>query len=168
MDQHVDSYRFLSGLTKRLLQTWVTLEPARPIPWTPLPRPLAACTVALLSSAGLALKTDQPFDQEGERRDPWWGDPTHRVIPVEATEREVAMYHLHVDPAPVAQDLNCLFPLQRLRELAAEGVIGRAAPHHYAIMGYLLQPEALLTQTLPAILARLRAEAVDLVVLAPA
>jgi hypothetical protein len=51
------------------------------IPWTPLSKPLADSTVALLSSVGLALKTDRPFDQEGERRNPWWGDPSYRILP---------------------------------------------------------------------------------------
>jgi hypothetical protein len=45
----------------------------------------------LLSSAGIALKDDQPFDQEGERQNPWWGDPTYRVLPKTATEKDVRL-----------------------------------------------------------------------------
>jgi len=47
----------------------------RPIPWTPLRRALEQCTIALLSTAGVALRGDKPFDQERERKNPWWGDP---------------------------------------------------------------------------------------------
>jgi D-proline reductase (dithiol) PrdB len=164
----VDSYRFLDGLTKRMTKTWARAETPRPIPWTPLTKPLADCTVALLSSAGIALKTDRPFDQEGERRNPWWGDPSYRIIPAGASESDVRLYHMHIDPEYAMRDLNCLFPLQRLAELAQAGEIGRVAPRHYSIMGYLLEPEQLLHETAPAIIANLAEDRVDAVVLAPA
>ncbi len=168
MAKTVDSKRFLSGITKRLVKSWIKLETPREIPWTPLTKPLSDCTVALISSGGLALKTDRPFDQEGERQNPWWGDPSYRVIPRTATEEDVNIYHLHVDPTFVTQDLNCLLPLQRLAEMEAAGEIGRAAPSHYSFMGYTVQPEALLEESTPAIIGHLQHEAVDVVLLIPA
>ena len=60
----VDSYRFISGITKRMIRSWISMERPREIPWTPLARPLSDCTVSLISTAGIALKTDRPFDQE--------------------------------------------------------------------------------------------------------
>ena len=164
----VDSYRYVSGITKRMLRTWVEMEQPRPIPWTPLRKPLSECKVALLSSAGAALTCDRPFDQEGERRNPWWGDPSYRVLPADATEKDVRLYHLHIDPRPAGQDLNCLFPLARLKELARLGEIGAAAEQHFSIMGYILQPETLLQVTTPLIIRDLRAERADVVVLVPA
>ena len=101
MIETVDSYRYLNGLTKRLVKSWIKLEEPREIPWTPLSKPLSGCTVAMISTGGLALKTDRPFDQEGERQNPWWGDPSYRCIPRTATEEDVSLYHLHVDPRPV-------------------------------------------------------------------
>ena len=142
--KQVDSYRFLDRVTKKLVQTWIELETPRNIPWTPLSRPLEESTVALISSAGLALKTDRPFDQEGERRNPWWGDPSYRILPRTATEADVKLYHLHIHPRVAEQDLNTLLPLQRLLEFEARGEIGRSATHHYSFMGYLLQPQVLL------------------------
>jgi hypothetical protein len=71
MEKTVDSYRYLSGSTKRVAKSWIGMEQPRPMPWTPLARPLSECTVALISSAGVALSGDKPFDQEGERRNPW-------------------------------------------------------------------------------------------------
>src|ERR1043166_9690686 len=38
------------------------------------------------------------FDQEGEKRDPWWGDPSFRAIPLGTTEKDVRLYHMHIDP----------------------------------------------------------------------
>lgn len=168
MDKTVDSYRFIGGLTKRMLKTWVGMEKPRPIPWTPLARPLSDCTVALLSSAGLALKADRPFDQEGERRNPWWGDPSYRRLPHTATEADVHLYHLHVNPCHAQRDLNCLLPLQRLTELEQAGEIGRSAPRHYSMMGYILEPETLLRETVPALIRDLRDDHADVVVLVPA
>ena len=118
MEKTVDSYRFISGITKRMIKSWISMERPREIPWTPLAKPLSECTVSLISSAGIALKTDRPFDQEGERRNPWWGDPSYRILPNTATSQDVRLYHLHIDPSCAEQDLNCLFPLQRLQELA--------------------------------------------------
>ena len=79
VDRKVDSYRFLKGLSRRMIKNWVGLEKPRDIPWTPLHKPLDQCTVALISSAGIALAIDQPFDQEVERRNPWFSDPSFRV-----------------------------------------------------------------------------------------
>ena len=126
----VDSYRFISGITKRMIKSWIGLERPRSIPWTPLAKPLKECTVSLISTAGIALKTDKPFDQEGERRNPWWGDPSYRILPAGATSQDVRVYHQHIDPSYAEQDLNCLFPLQRLEELAQAREIGRSAPKH--------------------------------------
>lgn len=168
MDKQVDSYRFISGITKRMIKNWIGMEKPRPIPWTPLPRPLAGCTVALISSAGIALKTDRPFNQEGERQNPWWGDPSYRILPKAATAQDVRLYHLHIDPRYAEQDLNCLFPLQRLQELEQSGEIGRAALRHYSIMGYILQPAVLLVETTPAIIRNLKEDQVDVVILVPA
>jgi hypothetical protein len=72
MDKTVDSCRFISGITKRMIKWWINMERPREIPWTPRARTLRECTVSLISSAGVALKSDRPFDQEGERRNPWF------------------------------------------------------------------------------------------------
>jgi D-proline reductase (dithiol) PrdB len=168
MDNKVDSYRFINGITKRMIKSWIDMEKPRPIPWTKLSKPLSDCTVALISSAGIALKTDRPFDQEGERKNPWWGDPSFRVLPKTATEQEVRVYHLHIDPCYAEQDLNCLFPLQRLQELEQAGEIGHVAPRHYSVMGYILRPEELLEQTVPSIIRDLREDRADVVILVPA
>ena len=168
MNKQVDSFRFLDYLTKQVVKAWIDRALPQAIPWTPLSKPLADCTVALISSGGIALKTDRPFDQEGERQNPWWGDPSYRVLPNTVTEKDVRVYHLHIDPRYAEQDLNCLFPLQRLQELEQAGEIGRVAERHYSIMGYILQPEELLEQTVPAIIRDLREEHADVVVLVPA
>jgi D-proline reductase (dithiol) PrdB len=167
MTTPIDSFRFLDLVTKQVAKTWIANEPERHIPWTPLQKPLSECTVALISTGGIALRTDTPFDQEGERQNPWWGDPTHRVVPNTATTEEVEIYHLHIDPGFGGRDLNCIFPLQLLSDLAQEGEIGASAPSHYSFMGYQLDPTVLLERTTPEMIAGLMSDAVDLVLLVP-
>lgn len=165
--KQVDSYRFLDGMTKKLVKSWIGFETQREIPWTPLSKPLDECTVALVSSAGLALKTDQPFDQEGERQNPWWGDPSYRVIPRTTEAEELKLYHLHIHPRLVEQDLNTIFPLPRLLELERRGEIGRSAANHYSYMGYILQPQVLLEKSVPGMIQHMKQDGVDIVLLVP-
>ena len=168
MAKGVDSYRFLDGITKRLVKSWIKLEAPREVPWAPLSRPLTECTVALVSTGGIALKTDPPFDQEGERRNPWWGDPSFRVIPNTARTEDIRVYHLHIDPGPAQSDMNCLLPTERLNDLVDSGIVGRAAPSHYSFMGYVLKPQELLQKSIPAMIDQMSREDVDVVVLIPA
>ncbi len=64
--------------------------------------------------------------------------------------------------------MNCLFPLQRLAELQAAGELGRVAPRHYSMMGYLLRPERMLSESVPTMIEAMREDRVDAVILVPA
>jgi len=167
MDKKIDSYRFISGITKRTVKTWVRMEKPRAIPWTPLKKELSDCTIATIVTAGMALKGDQPFDQEGERRNPWWGDPSYRIIPCSATERDVNFYHMHINSSYALQDLNCMVPLGNLKVLERTREIGHSALRHYSIMGYLLNPEQMLNESVPAIIENLRQDQVDILLMVP-
>ena len=164
----IDSYRFLDFASRQVMKAWTARQESGVIPFTPLSKPLSDCTVALVTTAGVARNDDLPFDQERERRDPWWGDPSYRTIPLGTTEKDVRLYHLHIDPRFGEADLDVVLPMRRLSELAGEGVVGRPAPTHYSTMGYTLEPEELVAKTAPAIAARMRAERVDAAALVPA
>lgn len=164
----IDGYRFLDPASRRVMQAWADREPAPAgIPWTPLGRPLNQSRVALVSSAGIALKTDTPFDQEGERANPWWGDPSHRVIPRGTTADEIRVHHLHIDPRPGEEDLDSILPLHRLEELVEAGVVGSSAPRHYSIMGYILDARELVADTAPRMAEALVRDQVDLALMVP-
>src|SRR5467141_5032648 len=92
------------------------------IPWTPLRRPLAQSTVALISTGGVHLRSDRPFNLNG--------DPTFRVIPKAAPPADLAISHQTYDRTDALRDINLVFPIERLRELEAERVIGRLAEEH--------------------------------------
>jgi D-proline reductase (dithiol) PrdB len=165
--KRVRSHPFADGPTRKLVRSWIEREPPHRIPWTPLAKPLSACRVALVSSAGIARHDQRPFDQDLERRDPWWSDQSWRPIPLGTSQDDVGIYHLHIDPRFGQQDLDCVLPLRRLQELCAEGIVGAAAGTHYSFMGYILQARQLLASTAPAIAARMAGEAVDAALLVP-
>lgn len=164
----MDPYRYLPFLTRRIMRAWAEREqPPETLAWTPLDRPLAASRVALLTSAGVSLHTDRPFDQGGERADPWWGDPTWRSLPADVTVDDVEFSHLHVDHTPAEEDLDVVLPLRRLHELVDGGVVGSASPRHFSTMGYVLDATELTETTAPELAAALRDDEVDLVLLVP-
>lgn len=164
----IDSYRFLDFATRQIMKAWAAREEPGVIPFTPLTKPLSECTVALVTTAGVARNDDKPFDQEGERRNPWWGDPSFRTIPLGTTEKDIRLYHMHIDHRFGEADLDVVLPMRRLAELAGEGVIGRPANTHYSMMGYILDPTELVEKTAPAIAESMRAEQIDAAALAPA
>ena len=164
---NVDSFRFLPRSFRPLYESPAPIETGEV--WAPFPVRLADARIALLSSAGLYVRDEQePFDLDGERRRPEWGDPSHRVIPTGTAPDSLDMCHLHVNDTDVLADPEIALPVGLLGELAAEGVIGSVAPDHVAVMGY---QEAGLAgwrdETAPAVIDLLRAQDTDGVVLAP-
>ena len=164
----MDSFRFLDFATRKVMKAWSDREPNRSPVWTPMRTPLAQARIALISSAGIARNDQPPFDQDGERRNPWWGDPSFRVIPRGTTERDVRLYHMHIETQYGEQDLDCVLPIRRLEEAERDGIVGSVASSHFSFMGYLLDAEEFLTRSVPKIIARMKAEEVDAVLLAPA
>src|SRR3954452_15313120 len=141
---------------------------AEPV-FTPFEPRLADARIALLTSAGLYLAHEQPpFDVEREKREPLWGDPSHRVLPSDVATTAIGMTHLHVNPADVLADHNIALPTDVLAELVADGTVGAQTAHHHSVMGYQEAGLAKWTRaTAPAIAAMLRDEGADGVVLAP-
>ena len=166
----IDSYQYLDFATRQMIKAWVDREArrTRTIPWKPMTKPLASATVALVTTAGVARRDDQPFDEERERQNPWWGDPTYRVIPQGTEGSDVRLHHLHIDRRFGQEDLDVVLPMRRLDELAREAVVGRPAETHFSIMGYQLKPAVLENETIPAIVREMKAAAVDAAALVPA
>ncbi len=163
----IDSYQYLDFASRQIMKAWTERQEHSVIPFTPLAKPLPDCTVAIVSTAGVARRSDKPFDQKGERRNPWWGDPSFRRIPLGTTEADIRIYHLHIDHRVGESDLDVVLPMRRLSELAAERVVKAAASTHYSIMGYILEPTELVQHTAPEIAAAMRAEQVDAALLVP-
>ncbi len=135
-----------------------------PVPWSELEKPLAAARVALVSSAGLVLPGQAPFD-EGVRG----GDWSFREIPAETAVSSLIETHRSqlFDHSGIAADRNLAFPLDRLRELAAAGFLGEVAPRHFSLMGSLTAVGRFQRGTGPEIARRLAADRVDATLLVP-
>jgi D-proline reductase (dithiol) PrdB len=75
-------------------------------------------------------------------------------------------YYNHDD---ADQDLNCVFPIDRLRELVKAGVLGDIAPRFWSgFMGRIYNRTKLIEESIPAFIKCLREDEVDLLVAAPA
>ncbi|HSS92718.1 MAG TPA: hypothetical protein VLR46_01880, partial [Candidatus Dormibacteraeota bacterium] len=76
----VDSYRFLPRSFRPLYEGRGPFPGEDAPVWAPFEKRLAASRIALLTSAGLRLKSQPPFDVEREQDNPEWGDPSWRSI----------------------------------------------------------------------------------------
>jgi D-proline reductase (dithiol) PrdB len=167
--REVDAWRFTGSFLKNVLSSRIPDEPAyADIPWTPVSKPLSESKLALLTTAGLSMQGDLPFDMETERQNPTWGDPSWRPLRSDATSETIEANHLHIDTGYILRDLNVALPLDRLRELVSEGVVGSMAETHYSTMGFQGNDTSELEQkSAPEIARSMQSEEVDLALLAP-
>src|SRR6202521_4572867 len=96
-------------------------------PWVTGPA-LSQRRVAIVSSAGLVVRGENPFRGR---------DPDYRAIPADTKPEELLISHISInfDRTGFQEDWNVAFPLDRLKELAPDGVIGSVARTHYSFMG---------------------------------
>jgi D-proline reductase (dithiol) PrdB len=132
-------------------------------PWAPLRKPLAECRVALVTTAGLYRPgVDAPFAGPAPE-----GDWTYRAIPVPEGTPVLAIAHEHFPHEPALSDLDTVLPLERLRELVREGIVGAVAPVVWSLMGYCTRAADLAEETAPAIAQGLRDQDADLALVVP-
>lgn len=165
----VDGFKFLPPGLKAWIKTFIPDEDYNgSIPWTSMSKPLSQITLGLVTSAGISLKTDLPFDMEREKREPLWGDRSFRKIPRGTTERDINVNHLHINTNWIKQDINVMLPLQRMEEFEKEGVIGRLASNAYSFYGFQWQNKDFLKEAIEPISILMKEEGVEAVFLTPA
>ncbi len=120
--------------------------------------------MALVSTAGLVLPSQEPFDDDIRG-----GDWSLREIPSDSDPATLIDTHRSAsyDHSGVQADANLAFPIDRIRELAAEGVIGSVNHRHFSLMGSITATRNLTTHSVPAIADALVADCVDAVLLIP-
>jgi len=132
------------------------------VPWTPYSGEPSRQTFALVTSGGLYLKDSQPpFDTESIH-----GDPSFREIPRTFRQEDLAIAHAHYDHRLAEEDVNTIFPIQRFIELEKEGRIGKLTQTHYSF-SYVNDVVPLITKTVPELIARIKADGVDVLFLVP-
>jgi D-proline reductase (dithiol) PrdB len=135
-----------------------------PVPWTPLSKPLAACRVALVSSAGLVMPDQEGFDESMRG-----GDPSFREISGDVDVKTLVDTHRSesFDHTGMEKDINVAFPLDRLRELAERGRIGSVNRRHLSLMGSITAPARFIKEHAPEAAENLVNDGVDVALLVP-
>jgi D-proline reductase (dithiol) PrdB len=133
-----------------------------PVAFTPLKKPLSESRVALVSTGGVHLRTQEPFDTSLPE-----GDWTFREFPGDTPSSELMISHTHYNHGDADEDVNCMFPIDRLRELVEAGVVGSVGESCFGVMGFIPNGRHVVEETGPAIAARLKEEGTDVVLLTP-
>jgi hypothetical protein len=164
----VDSFKFLPGSIAAYYRN-MSVHKLEPPAWTPLAKPVREARFALVTTAGINVEgLEPPFDADGERRNPMWGDPTYRRIPRDVHQDQIGTSHLHINNRDIRLDVNVVLPVSRFQELESEGRVGSLAPTCYSFMGYQMDPTEWRQRYAPEVAALMKDEAVDAVLLTPA
>lgn len=114
--------------------------------------------VAIVSSAALIRRGDAPFPV---------GSGEYRAVPASWNSADILMSHVSInfDRAGFQRDINVVLPVDRLRELVAEGRIGSVAATHFTVMGST--DPAAMAEAADGMAASMKADKVNAVVLTP-
>ncbi len=134
------------------------MQPVAPAPWV-TPPSLDGATIAIVSTSGIHRRSDPPFKP---------GAVDYRIIPRDVDFGDLVLSHVstNFDRSAFQQDPNISFPLDRLREMAADGEIGAVSGWHYSFMGAQPNHEAL-ADTGEEVGRLLAADGVDVAFLVP-
>jgi D-proline reductase (dithiol) PrdB len=135
------------------------LQPAVP---RPLHKPLNEATIALVTSAGMTQSGQQPMDGANIE-----GDYSIRLLDVDRPTTELRIWHTHFDVTAAEEDINVVYPIDRLKELAADGTIAGIASPAVSFMGYFTNVFRLRDDVAPAIVAEVQRSGADAALLVP-
>ena len=151
------------SLKDRIWYHRYTFRRVDPLPWAAPGPPLAESRVGVVTSAGVHLPGDPPFEKVKG------GDFSFRWIPEDAALSNMKCTHPSSawDRSGVEEDANLAVPLDRLRELLDAGEIGDLAPRHASFQGSITAPLRLIRQTAPEAAQGMAEDGVDVVILTP-
>lgn len=146
---------------------FMTTYKYRSYDWKPgaaMTKPLSNSCIAVVTTAAL-YRPDQPAFDESIKG----GDPSYREIPSDTDLETLREGHRSAafDHQGIEQDKNLALPLDRLRELQSEGVIGAVNRRHFSMMGSITAPGRLIARTAPEVAEKLLQDGVDAVLLTP-
>jgi D-proline reductase (dithiol) PrdB len=152
------------SIKNRLFMATYRYRTVDPIPFARPRKPLREARVALVTTGGVYAPGQDPFDEEKKG-----GDFSFRVLPREIEIATLGIAHKSdaFDQTGFRADRNLGFPLDRLREMEAEGTIGGLAPRALSFMGSISAPGRLVKETVPEAAALLEADGVDVALLVP-
>ncbi len=112
-------------------------------PWTPLAKPLNRVRLTLISTGGLFVEGHDPLGPSGPTQEEailriqefLRGDPALVTIPKNTPTHLLRVRHPGYDIRGTQRDHNVVFPIDHLKTLEAEGVIGQFADESYSFVG---------------------------------
>jgi len=134
-------------------------ENAEAIPLSSLPKPLAECRVALIASGGIYRVGQVAFTHKD--------DTSVRRIPTGVDMGELRATHFAYDLTDARRDPNVVFPLEPLRRLVAEGVVGSLTSHAVTFMGGIYSQRRVNAELVPRIARELHSMGADIALLVP-
>ena len=130
-----------------------------PAPWAALTKPLSLCRVGLIGSGGIYLEGQVAFHYKD--------DLSFRIINTRESTSKLRATHFAYDLTDARSDPNVVFPVDTLRQLAADGVIGSLAERAYAFMGGIYSSRRVRERLAPELADRVARDGVDVVLLVP-
>lgn len=128
----------------------------------PLGKPLARARVALITTAGLTIEGQPPFDMKSPL-----GDASFRLLPHAAPAEAFVLGPVGYDRSGIDADLEVALPRRALDRLVARGLVGQAAEHHLGFMGYVPFTKPLVRGSAVVAAEVLLAQGVEVAVLGP-
>ncbi|MDQ4122689.1 MAG: glycine/sarcosine/betaine reductase selenoprotein B family protein [Acidobacteriota bacterium] len=151
---------------------WVTVNERYPgsmitksdfVPLAKLKKPLSESRLTFVSTAGVQPRGTLPFDTVHPV-----GDYTFRRVPSNSKPADLEIHQLKYPTNGAERDLNVIFPIERLQELQAEGIISELAPNFFSFIGYNMDAKMLERTLAEDIAEAVKAEGSDVALLAPA
>ncbi len=136
---------------------WVSND--EPPPWQPLHKPLSECRLGLIASGGIYVTGQVAFHFKD--------DASFRAIPTEVRTADLRTAHFAYDQTDARQDPNVVFPIDTLRRLVKERVIGSLTEHAYTFMGGIYSSRRVRDELAPQLTERLLAEKAEVALLVP-
>ena len=136
---------------------WVVND--TPPPWQPLPKPLSECRLGLIASGGIYITGQVAFHYKD--------DTSYRVIPTNINTANLRATHFAYDLTDARSDVNVVFPIDPLRQLVKEGIIGALAEHAFTFMGGIYSARRVQEDLVPQLTEHMLAERVDAMLLVP-
>ncbi len=129
-------------------------------PWAPLEKPLAECRLGVICTAGTYVKGQVAFYYKD--------DHSLRAIPKTTPVSELRFSHVTEHFLGSArQDPNGAFPIESLRRLEADGVVGQVADDLFSCMGGIYSQRKVRDELAPALAEHFARQEVDAVLLVP-
>ena len=127
--------------------------------WTPLSKPLSESKLGFICTGGIYSAGQTAFHFKD--------DTSYRAIPTDVYVEDLRATHFAYDLTDARKDINVVFPVEQLRTMVDEGVIDSLAPDAYTLMGGIYSTRRVAEELIPALVDRVLADEVDVVLLVP-